>query len=268
MTGLSGWSRSLCLTSVLSLLSFVRPASAQTPDDPAALQRTLQALRDSQAQLRRELQDLRLQFQHALGGVPAALPRAISIANSPIRGAATAPITIVEFSDYQCPFCGQFVAQSYPELYDRYIATGRVRYVLRDFPLMPIHPFAFKAAEAAHCASDQGQYWRMHDRLFDNQRALAPQDLLTHAQGLGLNVSQFDQCLRSNKYADRVRTGLTDGQQAGVNATPTFFIGFTNLESSGVLRPVQVIRGAKSFADFDVVLKSLTAELERRESQP
>jgi protein-disulfide isomerase len=100
--------------------------------------------------------------------------------------------------------------------------------VLRDLPLEAIHPYAMKAAEATHCAGEQGKYWEMHDRLFANQKELARPDLTKHAQALGLNVSTFDQCMDSNKSAARVRKDMAEALSLQANGTPTFFIGLTD----------------------------------------
>jgi protein-disulfide isomerase len=115
-----------------------------------------------------------------------------------------------------------------------YIQTGKVKYVLRDLPLASIHPFAMKAAEATHCAGDQGKYWEMHDRLFANQRALARPELSKHAEALGLDVAAFDQCVDSGKSVARIRKDIAEAQSIQVTATPTFVLGLTDGNSSKV----------------------------------
>jgi protein-disulfide isomerase len=141
--------------------------------------------------------------------------------NDPVRGNAGAPVTIVEFSDYQCPFCGR-VTPTLAKI--REVYGDRVKFVWKDFPLTQIHPQAFKASEAAHCAGDQGKYWEFHDRLFANQQALQPDALKKHAAELGLNASAFNECFDSSKYRDRVREGMGQGEQLGVSSTPSLFI--------------------------------------------
>ncbi len=144
-----------------------------------------------------------------------------------------------------------------PQLQREYIDTGKIRYVARDFPLESIHPQAFKAAEAAHCAGDQGLFWEMHERLFANPRALSPNDLSQHAQALKLDLTVFDSCLGSSKHAARVRQGLADGQKAGVTGTPTFILGV--LESDGQLKVARVLRGAQPYSVFKEALDRLSA---------
>src|SRR5262249_17984609 len=124
-----------------------------------------------------------------------------SVTDAPALGQADAPVTLVEFSDYQCPYCRMFFSDTFPTLRREYIDTGKVRYVFRDYPLAQMHPQARKAAEAAHCAGEQGKYWEMHDLLFQNQQALALPQLSEYARNLGLDGASFDACLQSEKYA-------------------------------------------------------------------
>jgi protein-disulfide isomerase len=142
-------------------------------------------------------------------------------AQDPSIGAASAPVTIVEFSDFQCPFC-QRVAPTLKQVQQTY--GDKVRLVWKDFPLTQIHPQAFKAGEAAHCAGDQKKFWEYHDRLFANQDALEPTDLKKHAADLGLDAASFGACLDSSKYGERVRNGVAEGSRLGVDSTPTLYI--------------------------------------------
>ena len=142
-------------------------------------------------------------------------------ADDPSIGAASAPVTLVEFSDFQCPFC-QRVAPTLKQVRQTY--GDKVRLVWKDFPLTQIHPQAFKAGEAAHCAGDQGKFWEYHDRLFANQQALQPNDLKKHAADLGLDAAKFNSCLDSSKYGERVRDGVAEGSRLGVNSTPMVYI--------------------------------------------
>ena len=141
-------------------------------------------------------------------------------ADDPVRGPADAPITIVEFSEYQCPFCGR-VTPTLKALQAKY--PGKLRIVYKDFPLQN-HLQAPKAAEAAHCAGDQGKYWELHDRLFANQQQLQVADLKKHAGAVGLDQATFDQCLDSGKHAARVQEDVELGNAMGVSSTPTLYI--------------------------------------------
>jgi protein-disulfide isomerase len=142
-------------------------------------------------------------------------------ASDPALGSSSAAVTLVEFSDFQCPFC-QRVAPTLKRVVDTY--GDRVRVVWKDFPLTQIHPQAFMAAEAAHCAGDGGRYWEYHDLLFANQQALQPDDLRRYARELGLDVAAFDACLSSSRHTERVRNGIAQGTRLGVNSTPTVYV--------------------------------------------
>lgn len=136
-------------------------------------------------------------------------------------GPETAAVTLVEFSDFQCPFCRQTV----PTL-ERIRETygDQVRVVWKDFPLTQIHPEAFKAAEAGNCAREQGRFWEYHDQLFDNQQALRPDDLKQHAVAAGLDEASFNACLDSARHGGRVQEHVSLGTELGINSTPTVFI--------------------------------------------
>jgi protein-disulfide isomerase len=150
-------------------------------------------------------------------------------ATDPVLGATTAPVTVVEFSDFQCPFCQRAV----PTLKKvREVYGDKVRVVWKDFPLTQIHPQAFKSAEAAHCAGEQGKFWDYHDKLFANQEALQADDLKKYASDLGLDAAKFGPCLDSSKYAERVRDGVSAGSRLGVNSTPTLYINGRMLQGA------------------------------------
>jgi protein-disulfide isomerase len=148
-------------------------------------------------------------------------PLRVEVATTgPTKGPATAPVTIVEFSDFQCPFCGRLT----PELKQVEEKYGdKVRIVFRQYPL-PFHQYAQKAAEASLCAADQGKFWEMHDALFANQQALAVEQLKAKAAELGLNAEQFNSCLDSGKQAATIQADMKEGTSVGVNGTPAMFI--------------------------------------------
>ncbi|HUQ86317.1 MAG TPA: thioredoxin domain-containing protein [Vicinamibacterales bacterium] len=140
--------------------------------------------------------------------------------DDPVRGNTAAPVTIVEFSDYQCPFCAR-VNPTLAKIRETY--GDRVKIVFKDYPL-PNHPQAPKAAEAARCAGDQKKYWEMHDAMFANQRALEVPALKQTARAIGLDGGSFDQCLESGKWAATVTAGSELGEKMGVNSTPTLYV--------------------------------------------
>ncbi|MDH3276963.1 MAG: DsbA family protein [Nitrosopumilus sp.] len=159
-------------------------------------------------------------------------PVKISIDDDPIRGDPNAPITIVEFSDFQCPFCARFHVQTLPFLLEDYIDTGKVNLVYRDFPIQSIHPNALPAAVAAECANEQGKYWEYHDTLFEKQSGWSRLDsnaviatFSQYATDIGLEQQQFDSCLETGKYLEEVQGDLSDGRAYDITGTPGFFIG-------------------------------------------
>jgi protein-disulfide isomerase len=139
---------------------------------------------------------------------------------APAKGPANAPVTIIEFSDFECPFCSR-VVPTIAEIKQKY--GDKVRLVFRQFPLN-FHPDAQKAAEASLCANDQGKFWELHDAMFKDQKALAVDSLKAKAKELGMNADQFNSCLDSGKHAETVRADIQAGSQAGVNGTPAMFI--------------------------------------------
>lgn len=141
---------------------------------------------------------------------------------SPAIGPKTAPITIVEFSDYQCPYCLKWHTEVYAQLLKAY--PDKIRFVYRDFPLYSIHPEAGPAAEAAACAGEQSRYFDYHDRLFSEEVSLSSDAYLQYAQELGLDLVKFKDCLSSHRYKDQVYANYQYGANLGVRSTPTFFI--------------------------------------------
>ena len=143
-------------------------------------------------------------------------------AHDHIRGPVDAPLTLVEFSDFECPFCARATSLG-PALRQRF--GDDLRYVVRNLPLTDVHPRAELAAEAAEAAAAQGRFWEMHDRLFAHQDALEPDDLVAHAEAIGLDVERFSRELSEGVYAPRVRDDVASAEASGVTGTPTFFIG-------------------------------------------
>jgi protein-disulfide isomerase len=141
--------------------------------------------------------------------------------DDPVEGPASAPVTLIEFSDFQCPFC-QRVMPTLKQIREKY--GDKVRIVWKDFPLTQIHPQAFDAAVAGNCAQEQGKFWALHDRLFPNQQALQPEFLKKYAADAGLDSAKFDACLDSTKYQQKVQDAISAGTRLGVSSTPTVFI--------------------------------------------
>ena len=180
----------------------------------------------------------------------------IDVTSAPTLGAEDAPLTLIEFSDYQCPYCARHVDNTLPELKEKFVETGRVKYVFMDFPLRN-HAQAPKASEAAHCAGEQDKYWEMHDELFANRSKLQVSDLKAHAAAIGLDTAAFNDCLDSDKYALIVQKHFQIGSdKIHVTGTPSFGLGYTSDDGKSV-RVVKNIKGAKPFASFEQEINEL-----------
>jgi protein-disulfide isomerase len=182
----------------------------------------------------------------------------VSLAGAAVAGDARAPVVIVEFTDYQCPFCGRHFETTLPEIRSRYVNTGKVRYVVRDMPLTDIHRYALGAAKAARCAAAQGaeRYWLYHDALFTRQKEIADSLFPRLAREAGLTLTAFNACRTSPQTAALVERDASDGRRAGFNGTPGFVIGRAAGDSvHGV-----VIRGAYPFALFQQAIDAALAE--------
>lgn len=179
--------------------------------------------------------------------------RAVQVSedDDPFLGDENAPVVMVEFSDFQCPFCRSFWSNTLPSIKSQYIDTGKVKFVYRDFPLSSIHPGAQPAAEAAECARDQNKFWEMHDKIFEEQDKLGPgtqqfgvTELKKWASDLRLDTKEFNNCLDSGKYREEVLKDLNDATSSGGQGTPYFVI-------NGI--PVS---GAQPFTAFQQVIES------------
>ena len=146
-----------------------------------------------------------------------------------IQGPAEAAVTLVEYGDYECPYCGA----AYPMIKEVQERMGeRLRFVFRNFPISTSHPHAEQAAEAAEAAATQGRFWQMHDLLYENQQRLGDEDLRSYAEQLGLEVEPFDQELAEHVHAPRVHEDFMSGVRSGVNGTPTFYINGSRHDDS------------------------------------
>lgn len=178
---------------------------------------------------------------------PAPTPTKVDIeatADDHIRGDKNAPVTMIEYSDFECPFCGR-VQPTLEQILEEY--DGQVNLVFRHFPLS-FHQNAQKAGEASECAADQGKFWEMHDKMFENQTALDVDSLKGYAKELGLNTSTFNSCLDSGKHSQKIKDGLTDGSQYGVQGTPATFVNGT------------MVSGAQPYENFKAAVENALGE--------
>lgn len=179
-------------------------------------------------------------------------------AGEPALGRATAPLTMVEFTDYQCPYCRRFEAEVWPKLKHDYIDTGKLRFIARDLPL-EIHASAGPAAEAAHCAGEQGRFWEMHSALLGGAADLAAGGIDRRAKAVGLDLERFHSCVAQRKYASAIEAHVREADAVGIEGTPGFVIGrVVHGELQGVM-----VEGALPYDQFDALLRELLAAASR-----
>ena len=251
---------------LLPLLLFAQepplPSSVETTD--VFILRQLIEIQNELRDVRKELAEVRKSVSELKGNpnLPrAAAPRPSVFGNvelkkdDPTLGSQQAKVAIVEFTDYQCPYCAQYHSETFETLKKEYINTGKVQYVLRDFPL-DFHAYAKGAAIAANCAGEQDAYWQMNHQLFSNQSELGDGLYQKLARSLGLNMDQFESCVTSPEQAQKVDADVVYGQEIGVNGTPTFFIGRVE---NGHLTDAQEVSGTNPLSAFSRIIEPLLA---------
>lgn len=179
----------------------------------------------------------------------------ISVADDPSIKEGSPEIVLIEVSDFQCPGCGGVARELLPVIHEKFVRTGKVELIYLDYPL-PMHPHAFKAAEAAQCANDQKMFWEMHSQLFGNQKALAPEQLPGHAKEIGLDVDTFQKCLSSGRQAGKIREDLRVVQILGISKTPSYVLA-RRLPNSEKVEVLEVGQGGKAYMELEEKLNSL-----------
>jgi protein-disulfide isomerase len=199
--------------------------------------------------------------QQAPSPAPDSGPVKVSVDDDPVLGNKNAPLTLIEFSDYECPFCKRYFTDTFPEIKKNYVDTGKLKIVYRDYPLPFHNPLATTEAIAANCSREQGgdaTYFKYHDEVFQrtksNGQGLVKDDLYKIASDLKLNAGNFKNCLDSEKYKDEIAKDTTDGSAAGVSGTPTVFIGKSS--SDGKITATKVV-GAQPYTSFKPVIDQL-----------
>jgi len=238
------------LTAAALPLWLAAALAAQTPNEPGISRQQADEILNELRQIRQLLEK-----QNKAGEAEPAKPSRIKLdlRNSPMLGSKNAPLTIVEFTDYQCPFCQRFHTMVFGDLKKNYIDTGKVRFYSRDLPLDSLHPNATRAAEAARCASDQGQFWTIREIMSAHPDKLDMDSLVADAQQLKLDVPAFRSCVEKEKYKNDVQSDVLEAMKIGADGTPAFVIGKST--SDGVDGELMV--GAQPYPMFDMKLKAL-----------
>ncbi len=249
----------------LMILGLSHVALAQGRDKKKAMQEEISALKqdvrtleEEQQKISEQLDDLKKMLQTNSGTRQSIqAPAIVALRGEPVRGDSSARIAVIEYADFECPFCGQYMRQAYPQIVDNYIRTGKVKYFYRDLPLS-MHSHAMVAAQAALCAGDQGKFWEMHDSLFANQAALTENDMANRAKSLGMDPGQLTQCVSSQKYSNEIEKSATEAQSMGIDGTPTFFLGVIQ-DNGNVVKVEKTIVGAHPYQTFKSDLDELLA---------
>jgi len=170
-------------------------------------------------------------------------------------GRSDAPLTLLEYTDYQCPYCRRFQAEAWPLIKKNYIDTGKLRFIVRDLPLQ-FHSSALPAAEAAHCAGEQGKFWEMHHALLTGDDPLANGGIDRRATQLGLDLERLHACAKANRYESAIARNIATAQALNVNGTPAFVLG--RMANGGL--EGQLVSGAQPYTEFDAAFKQLLAQ--------
>jgi protein-disulfide isomerase len=190
--------------------------------------------------------------QRAIARTPPNTPT-IDLAGASMLGSDSAIVTLVEFSDYECPFCIRHFQQTMPQIVAAYIKPGKIQYAFRDWPVDELHPQAIRAHEAAHCALEQSRFWDMHPKLFGPPGSHSPEQLTTLARSLGLDMATFSTCIEAKQSTAAIRANGQLATEFGASGTPAFFIGLRDRETN----KVAVLRGLAGAQPFEVFAKTI-----------
>ena len=243
---------------VFTFLACSQPA-AQSSKDAEALRKEIEALKAQQAETQKSLDEVREFLKAATGGrfgAPSLVNSSFDVSGMPSNGRATAPITLIEISDYHCPYCRRHVLQTQPRIYSELVNTGKVRHVFVHYPIAQLHPDAYRSHEAAACANDQGKFWDLHKKLFETPLKTVEQ-LTAVAQDAGLDGNALRACLESGKHAQEVQASVERIAKLNVNGTPMFLLGRTAGDSKVTV--AKVVEGAQPYEAFKMAVDEILA---------
>jgi len=191
----------------------------------------------------------------------------IPLEGAPAMGDESARVGIVEFADYQCPFCLMYGQQTFGQILANYVKTGKVRYFFKDLPITKLHPQAFQKAELARCAGEQGKYWEMHDRLISSpQFSSIDGELSVYAGAMGLDVPKLKTCTDNQPHVEQINNDIRDASTFGVRGTPSFFLGIVDPQTKG-LKAVTMVFGAQAYTTFQDALDQVIASSIQQEKR-
>ncbi len=244
----------VCLILGLALCFSVQPVFEQSED--------IKALKKEIEVLKKDIQEIKKQLQARPAAPGNDFKEAmINIKGAPSKGDKKAKLVLMEFSDLQCPFCGRHARDTDPQIDKEYIETGKMKLVFMDFPL-DMHKNAFKASVAGLCAGDQGKFWEMHEKLFNNPTNnpayLEPENLPKLAEELGLDSAAFKACLDSGKHDAEIKQRQAEGGKAGITGTPAFLMGY--IQPNGTVKATKKLVGASPYAGFKTAIDEMLSQ--------
>ena len=237
---------------VVVALALAVGAGCASRSEVEQLKKDVEALKASQAQMAKQLGGARPQQQAR------ALPSTIDLTDAPFKGSPTSTVALVEYSDYECPYCIRHFTQVMPDIQNAYISTNKIRYMFRDFPIDELHPQSIRAHVAAHCAMEQGKFWDLHNKLFTKPGTHVPEELTARANEIGLNPAAFSACIAADKYSASIRQSTAFAISMGASGTPFFIVGKFDPKTKQ-LTPIKTIPGAYPFSQFQQVIDAALA---------
>ena len=251
------------IITIALLLAAGKPLMASTSEDLQTLKESVETLQKGQEQMQKDLEEIKKLLQQgaprAAPGQQAFKPTDMQLGDVNYKGQQDAPVTLVEFSDYQCPFCKRHATTVMPALLQSYVDNGKLRYVMREYPIENLHRRAVAASKAALCAGDQGDYWGMHDALFNDQRANTDENFQEFAANLGFDAAAFTDCMGDDRHMAQIKADQTAGQRLGISGTPSFVLGLTDPDDSSKVNLTKFIRGAQALPAFEAAIDDLLA---------
>jgi protein-disulfide isomerase len=255
-----GAKRILAIGGLLLFMGITIIATAQERDSD--LMREMEILRQGQKEMQKELMEIKnILAKSQSPAVPQVKIKDVEfeIGNCPIQGNGAAKVMLIEFTDYQCPFCGRHVRDTQPQIFEKYIKTGKIRHAVVDQPLA-MHKMAQKAAEAVHCAADQGKFWEMHTMMMLKQEMI--ENLSSYANALMIDSEKYDICLKSGKYKEEVENESSMAVKLGIMGVPGFVIGLVDDSKKPVkVKGISFIAGAQPFANFQKQIEDAIATI-------
>lgn len=253
----------ICITCLL--VPQLTSADDQVQRELDLLRKEVDQLKRNQSQILASLKSLASQSAHYIQSTDKSDTeqpgRVFSLEGVTFTGDTNAPIIVVEFTDYQCPFCRRHAKTTLPLLVEHYIKTGRVRYGVSEFPVESLHPNAPVLSEAALCARDQGKYWEMRDQLMlSDGKSVEPEELTGLARSIGMSIPEFEMCLSSQAHAERIRANLAQRNHAGITGTPFFLMGRSDSIEDGAMLVSVSLKGAQPYPIFKQSIEMVSKE--------